>query len=519
MISVLARDGEHAVVAEFFELLKTPWSFYQPGAAVDVLLCTLPTVPPVAARLVLHYSSATEAGPGNQPATGKDPTPSAWVRDGELEFPLYGPCQKWGQELWQEAGGESGRTIRIGYELFAEIHQLLTQGQPLGQAACPTLDGHIELLRRWLTRYAAPWVEIPPVPHGHPYIVCLTHDVDHVGVRNHRFDHTMAGFLARATLGSLVDLVRGKKTLAQLGANWLAVLKLPLVHLGLARDFWYQFDEYVALEQGVPSTFFVIPKKGVAGVKAPPKRAASYTVRELQPHLQRLESAGKEIGVHGLDAWHQAAAGREEQQIIRELVPQQGKGIRMHWLYFSPMAPQELEAAGYDYDSTVGYNATVGYRAGTAQVFKPLLVSKMLELPMLIMDTALFYPSYLNLSPVAARERLAPLLAHARQFGGTVTINWHDRSIAPERLWGQTYGELIGAGRQAEAWFATAGQAVAWYQQRRSARFTQTGQRVGIQCAGKPAPGIPPMRLRIHAAPGRVTERELNSDLEMSLAC
>jgi hypothetical protein len=72
--------------------------------------------------------------------------------------------------------------------------------------------------------------------------------------------------------------------------------------------------------------------------------------------------------------------------------------VRIHWLYFNPRAPSTIEKAGFLYDSTVGYNETIGYRAGTTQIFKHPTVSHLLELPLHIMDTALFYPSYLNLS-------------------------------------------------------------------------------------------------------------------------
>ena len=48
--------------------------------------------------------------------------------------------------------------------------------------------------------------------------------------------------------------------------NWAAACKLPFVHLGLAKDFWREFDDrYLELEKGLPSTFFVIPFKDRAG--------------------------------------------------------------------------------------------------------------------------------------------------------------------------------------------------------------------------------------------------------------
>ena len=107
----------------------------------------------------------------------------------------------------------------------------------------------------------------------------------------------------------------------------------------------------------------------------------------------------------------------------------------MHWLYFDEEAPARLDRAGFSYDSTVGYNETIGFRAGTAQAFKPFQAERMLELPLHIMDTALFYPSYMNLSSKQAEKAIDPLIENVARFGGALTINWHDRSLAPERLW------------------------------------------------------------------------------------
>src|ERR1051325_9075833 len=105
----------------------------------------------------------------------------------------------------------------------------------------------------------------------------------------------------------------------------------------------------------------------------------------------------------------------------------------MHWLYFDAQTPVALEKAGFDYDSTVGYNETIGYRAGTTQVFKPLNANRLLELPLHIMDTALFYSGYMNLSDDQANAAMRPLIENANRFGGVLTTNWHDRSLGPER--------------------------------------------------------------------------------------
>jgi hypothetical protein len=119
------------------------------------------------------------------------------------------------------------------------------------------------------------------------------------------------------------------------------------------------------------------------------------------------------------------------------------------------------------------------------------------------MDTALFYPSYLDLTQDEARKCLVPLVENAAQYGGVLTVNWHDRSIAPERLWGDFYQSLLEELTQEGAWFSTAGQAVAWFRKRRSVVFDRVscdarGLRAVV--SAEKSEGLPGLRLRFHRA-------------------
>src|SRR4030095_7311430 len=193
--------------------------------------------------------------------------------------------------------------------------------------------------------------------------------------------------------------------------------------------------------------FFVIPTKGDPGVdshgRARSKRAARYSLTDIAEDLKKLILANREIAVHGIDAWRDSVKGNEERQCIQRITRATEIGVRMHWLYFNSEATSTLEKSGFSYDSTVGYNETVGYRAGTTQVFKHPDVKTLLELPLHIMDTALFYRSYMNLSDDLARAAMLPLIENATRFGGVLTINWHDRSLGPERLWDDAYITLL----------------------------------------------------------------------------
>lgn len=164
----------------------------------------------------------------------------------------------------------------------------------------------------------------------------------------------------------------------------------------------------------------------------------------------------------------------------------------MHWLYFDGESPKKLEKAGFNYDSTCGYNEAIGYRVGTSQPFRPIGCSTLMELPMSIMDSALFSSGRMGMTPSQAMPLCRRIIDHARRAGGAIVINWHDRSLAPERLWGRFYGKLLKEIREeGHVWFARALEAVEWFRWRRSIRFHRsdsTGQNERITIT------VPPMR-------------------------
>jgi hypothetical protein len=519
MLGVIADRKDHDVVSEFFELFKTPWEFYQSDRSYPAVLCLGESdICGCDAKLVILYAGRplkfdTQQGVGS----GSQTKGGSLLSYGKKRLPVYGDSITFpggggvlvdaeSQRAAMYCHESSGKiVVRVGYDLLAEARTLLTEGQPLRNASLPALELHIALLRDLIVTHRIPLIEIPPVPQGYRLIACLTHDVDHPSIRRHKFDHTMFGFLYRALVGSLLSVLRGRVALRHLLTNWAAACKLPLVYLGLAKDFWGEFVRYPQLEMGARSTFFVIPFAGRAGRSlhgaAQGKRATRYAATDVAVQIDQLMSAKCEIAAHGIDAWLDSSSGRAEIEQIRKITGQQEIGVRMHWLYFAGESPVILEQGGADYDSSVGYNETVGYRAGTTQVYKPLCATRMLELPLHIMDTALFYPGYLGLTKAEARERVSSILDNAMQFGGIVTVNWHDRSIAPERLWGDFYTELVAELKRRGAWFATAAQTVAWFRKRRSAvfenvRWETEPPRVRLPL-GK-SENLPDLQLRVH---------------------
>jgi hypothetical protein len=520
MIGVIADSADQAVVREFFELFKTPWEFCRADRTYDVVLCSGNGRFHGDAKLVAMYQGSetpfdpeqkvqAHCAPGNTHVLSYHEN-RILIYGNMITFPEMGNgllVHEDSRECAAYLDEREGRVLaRIGYDLFSEIRTLLTTGQPVANAGSPALDLHIAFLRDLITCSGVPLVEIPPVPDGYQFVACLTHDVDHPAIRRHKWDHTMFGFLYRATFGSLRSVIRGRISVRDMFKNWTAALKLPFVHFGLVKDFWREFDDrYLELEKGIRSTFFVIPFGGRPGNNssgpAPSIRAARYGAQDIASAIQKMTAAGCEVGLHGIDAWMDSSKGRQELEEIRRVTGVSEVGVRMHWLYYDQQSPATLEAAGAAYDSTFGYNETVGYRAGTTQVYKPLDANQLLELPLLIMDTALFYPSHLALSESQAKKLLAPMLDNAVRLGGTLTVNWHDRSLAPERLWGSFYSDLIQDLKHRNAWFATAGQATAWFRKRRSAQFESESSAPGVVNAKvgvDQRDNLPALRLRIH---------------------
>ena len=517
MIGVAVHPREREIVTEFFELFKTPWEFLRADEEYDVVLSTVETFRSRKSALVLVLGAEVPAFDRQQKIRAESRSGGVLVSDEGKRLPIYNALAIFPgsspsllkEESTQQAAAvviqlQGATILRLGYNPFAEARFLLTTGQPAANSAIPTLEEHIGWLRDWITLAGLPSVEIPAVPAGYNFISCLTHDIDNPALRNHRCDHTMLGFLYRSTIGTLFNVCRGRKSFKSLWRNWQAACRLPFVHLGMANDYWAGFDRYLEIEDGCGATFFVIPHKGYAGRTmsgpAPAKRACRYNINEVFPKLQRIISAGQEVGVHGLDAWLSVDDGRRERARVSRWTGTTDLGVRMHWLFFNEDSLAVLDRAGFSYDTTVGYRETVGYRAGTTQAYRPLGVANLLELPLHVMDTALFYPAYLDLSEAEAERRVNALLDDVRRIGGALTINWHDRSIAPERLWDEFYVRLLGQLRDRGAWLPNAALAVAWFRKRRAAalKWSWSGiDTIKVQCRLETDDKLPGLKVRI----------------------
>jgi len=488
VIGIALRLYDPLVISEFFELFKTPWEFFKPNKIYEVIITDEFQFDYHKAKLIIVFHRDVDSI--QDKSQRKIYHQPVLLCCNGANFPIYiGTKEIKGSfpmihnaKTGEAIGGyyyKNGKIVlHIGYDFFEESGYLICNGQPPEYAYFPTLDIHIDNLRNWILQAGAQLVEIPPMANGSKFFACLTHDVDFSGIRNYRFDHTFAGFLYRALVISFIQYLKGKYSLKMLARNWVAVAKLPFIHLGLIEDFWVTFKQYREIEREAASTFFFVPFKNRSGKSekgtAPIIRAVKYDIAQLKPDIAQLIEEGCEIAVHGIDSWIDVEKGREELGKICALTRQSECGVRMHWLYFEVESPKKLEQAGYIFDSTSGYNEIIGYKTGTSQVYKPLGVNYLLELPMHVMDTALFYPDRMNLTFSEGIKTIRMLIKIAASNGGVLTFNWHDRSIAPERLWDDIYRYVLEELKIQGAYFLTAGAVVNWFRKRRAILFVQT---------------------------------------------
>lgn len=516
MIGVVASEHERPWITELFELFKTPWEPFVQGRRYDAVLSTA-DVPADSVPVTIVYG-ATERAVDRTAAAPVSVQNGGTLDHDKASVVVYGSRAAFGNDRlacrWRWRDGQpghyrvqtdSGVVHRVGYDLCREIRHLLVHGQPLEHAGEPTLERHIRLLRACLDAEGVPYLEVPPRPAGFEFICCLTHDIDFFGLRRHTADRTLLGFAARGTAGSVLDVWRGRRPVDEALGNIAAVLRAPFVLLGLARDPWQPFADYLHADGHRPSTFFLVPFARTPGVSPDGTvvgtRAVAYGARDIRDEVTSIDSK-TELAVHGIDAWRDVSAGRRERDELSAVTGRSEHGVRMHWLYFSESAPRALEDAGFAYDSTCGYNDAVGYRAGTMQAFLLPGTRALLELPLTIMDTALFYPDRMGLSRSEALQRCQAILADARRFGGAVVVNWHDRSLAPERQWQRAYCALLDELDVAKPWFATARAAVDWFQWRRSIRFAWREDGTITVDGDRLPQGMPGARVVVHNGRG-----------------
>jgi len=134
--------------------------------------------------------------------------------------------------------------------------------------------------------------------------------------------HHVRGFCTAPPFGSLRQTCPGTNVPADLLANWQRSWKLPLVYIGLAKDFWRGFADDICSSNKASITFFVSPSElSGKNLQWPGRRPFGELAMALKTSqtFRKLVSAGHEVGLHGIDAGDRQLEGARGLQEIRRL--------------------------------------------------------------------------------------------------------------------------------------------------------------------------------------------------------
>jgi hypothetical protein len=166
--------------------------------------------------------------------------------------------------------------------------------------------------------------------------------------------------------------------------------------------------------------------------------------------LRGLIARGHGIGVHpSYSSWNDGPRLLEERTAVGELVGDEVRACRQHWMRFSwthTWAAQET--AGFTLDSTLGFNDRPGFRVSAALRHHPWNAKagaphKLEVLPLIVMDSHLY--DYAELDPSARGARLRHFVDEVRAVGGEAAILWHPHTLSADYGWQKGFEEMLSA--------------------------------------------------------------------------
>lgn len=177
-----------------------------------------------------------------------------------------------------------------------------------------------------------------------------------------------------------------------------------------------------------------------------------HRIRKL---MRRIYERGHEIGLHGSYDTYKSVeqqileANRLRRVMDEEHIFQDQIGNRQHYLRWStPETARNLEKAGINYDTTLGYAEHPGFRCGTCFEYPmyDLIDRAPLQLrqrPLIVMEDSVIKYDYLGMGHTNdSLYLMLKLKKRALQYGGNFTLLWHNSNVitAQER---ELYEALI----------------------------------------------------------------------------
>ncbi|MHB1097272.1 MAG: polysaccharide deacetylase family protein [Gemmatimonadaceae bacterium] len=212
------------------------------------------------------------------------------------------------------------------------------------------------------------------------------------------------------------------------------------------------------------STWFFLPED----VLAPHRYDMDYRYDDVVTYggarttvagmMQAIAGAGWEVALHG--SYRSASDAdmlRNEREQVERVIARPVVSVRQHFLQYDVLrTPGVQSRAGLRCDSTHGFNEASGFRAEAAFPYwcwdsESNAAVAVLELPLHVMDSALFGKARLGYDESTAEAHVLSMLDAVAEVGGCLMVNWHPNYIEIPRYW-RTYATLLKHAAAQGAW-------------------------------------------------------------------
>ncbi len=306
----------------------------------------------------------------------------------------------------------------------------------------PVVDIYCQMIFFAMEQVLPEFVRDVSWPHERKFALSLSHDIDY-------WKFWDGKKLSEAVVYNLRSLLKRPLRAIYKTVGHFVHKRFIYNHFKLMREILRK-----ELEMGVSSTWFLM---GSTDYEDPRQ---NY-IKELKYREEILDLMGQQdVGLHGSpESAFDADVLERELQNLRDLGfdPQ---GFRTHYLQFDYQKSFTiLEERGIKYDSTLGYWENIGFRAGTSFPFYPFNIAenrpfRVMEIPLIVMDTTLYSPKAMAMSYWSAKSRLKRLIDVAVGYQSHLSLLWHNTSFDPidHPFWGRMYWKTIRHALKEGAW-------------------------------------------------------------------
>jgi hypothetical protein len=309
----------------------------------------------------------------------------------------------------------------------------------------PVVDVYCEILQKMLELFLIEFMRITTWQEDKRFAVSISHDIDYWNfwTKEHQ------NYVFRYNLNRIF----------RQPINALYKAFSHTIDKQIANNPYKKMKQLVKKEEkkGVVPTYFLFTKTDFQD-----PRMNYFGNPEYRNDIKNL--LGKcDIALHGSQesAFNGEILQKEWDNLLYE--GYDAIGYRAHSLSFHYQNSFNiLEKIGACYDATLGYWEHIGFRAGISFPFYPYNIAenrpfRVLEIPLIVMDTTLLSAKAMNLSTIQAFRRIKRLIHRANLFKSHISILWHNTTFDPIDFpgWGPLYWKIIKEVKHQGGWLCS----------------------------------------------------------------